>query len=69
MGGYENFPVWRKSTFSQNGDCAQWMPTETAVYLRHSKDPSGPVLEFTPAEWRAFVDGVKSGEADLTTAG
>ena len=26
---------------------------------RDSKDPSGPVLVFTPGEWRAFVEGSK----------
>nr|WP_204010230.1 DUF397 domain-containing protein [Sphaerimonospora thailandensis] len=32
--------------------------------LRDSKDPEGPKLFFTPAEWDAFVGGVKDGEFD-----
>jgi hypothetical protein len=32
------------------------------VGIRDNKDPDGPVLNFTPAEWRAFVGGVKAGE-------
>jgi Domain of unknown function (DUF397) len=34
------------------------------VTLRDAKRPSGPVLRYTPAEWRAFLDGVKQGEFD-----
>lgn len=33
--------------------------------MRNSKDPDGPVLAFTEAEWEAFVLGVKDGEFDL----
>ncbi|MEV6149784.1 DUF397 domain-containing protein [Nonomuraea sp. NPDC052129] len=32
--------------------------------MRDSKDPDGPVLSFTPDEWRAFTAGVKDGEFD-----
>lgn len=30
--------------------------------VRNSKDPAGPVLTFTGAEWSAFCAGVRSGE-------
>jgi hypothetical protein len=32
--------------------------------VRDSKDREGPTLLFTPAEWQAFVAGVKQGEFD-----
>ncbi|MFC3963645.1 DUF397 domain-containing protein [Nocardia jiangsuensis] len=55
---------WFKSTFSRaGGDCVEIAHLEgghTAV--RDSKDPVGPVLDFTPSEWTAFVAGVKAGE-------
>jgi hypothetical protein len=36
---------------------------EPVVYAGlDSKDPTGTALVFSPAEWRAFVDGAKSGE-------
>jgi hypothetical protein len=35
------------------------------VAVRDSKDPAGPKLSFTPAEWRAFTTGVRNGEFDL----
>ena len=53
--------VWRKSSYSGNGgDCvevARGGPDVVAV--RHSKDPDGPKLAFTPAEWKAFTGAVK----------
>ena len=57
---------WRKSTRSAGqGDCVE-VATNVAgvVAVRDSKDPSGPVLTFTVAEWRAFIGGAKVGEFD-----
>lgn len=34
----------------------------SVVLVRDSKDPDGPVLTFTFAEWDAFLDGVAKGE-------
>ncbi|WP_307845263.1 DUF397 domain-containing protein [Planomonospora sp. ID67723] len=34
------------------------------VAVRDSKNPDGPKLVFAPAEWRAFVGGVKAGAFD-----
>ena len=53
--------VWRKSTYSNNGgecvEVASGAPSVVAV--RDSKDPDGPKLAFTPAEWKAFTSTVK----------
>lgn len=59
---------WRKSSFSSGngGACVEVagnLPGVVAV--RDSKDPSGPVLVFSPGEWEAFGVGVKRGEFDL----
>lgn len=32
------------------------------VAVRDSKDPSGPVLAFTPSVWRDFLRGVRAGD-------
>ena len=57
---------WRKSTRSDaNGQCVEWADLGNTVAVRDSKDPSGPVLVFTPGEWRSFVEGIKDGEGDL----
>jgi hypothetical protein len=59
--------VWRKSSRSNGngGACVEVadLPDGSRA-VRDSKDRSGPVLRFTPAEWRAFVEGVKLGEFD-----
>jgi hypothetical protein len=39
------------------------------VEVRNSKDPDGPVVWFTPAEWRAFLLGARNGDTfDLPEA-
>lgn len=34
------------------------------ILMRDAKNPGGPVLAFTEAEWSAFIAGVKDGEFD-----
>jgi hypothetical protein len=58
--------VWRKSTFSGLNGCVEVALVAGRLAVRDSKDPQGPVLLFTPDEWRAFVGGVRNGEFDLT---
>ncbi|MFI6228002.1 DUF397 domain-containing protein [Micromonospora echinospora] len=53
---------WRKTTRSgsNGGNCvevADNLPDLVAV--RDSKDPTGPVLTFTPAAWTSFTGQVK----------
>jgi hypothetical protein len=58
--------VWRKSSYSSgNGQCVEiaTLPDSTRA-VRDSKDPDGPVLRFTEAEWTAFLAGARSGEFD-----
>jgi len=39
--------------------------SDHVITVRDAKHPDGPKLIFTPAEWHAFVAGVKDGEFDL----
>ena len=52
---------WRTSSHSANGstcvEVACNLPQIVAV--RDSKDRHGPVLIFTPDEWRTFVTGLQ----------
>ena len=58
--------AWHKSSRSSgNGNCVEVAVVDEAVAVRDTKDRSGPMLVFTPAEWRAFVAGAKAGEFDL----
>jgi len=57
---------WFKSTRSgDNGACTEVKDEGDLIYLRDSKDPTGPVVGFTRAEFRAFIEGVKGGEFDM----
>jgi len=37
------------------------------VAVRHSHHPDGPVIVYTPMEWKAFTEGVKDGEFDFVS--
>lgn len=52
---------WRKSTRSGLSDCVEVAFLDGHVAVRDSKDLPGPVLTFTVAEWRAFLDGIRRG--------
>jgi hypothetical protein len=52
---------WVKSVHSGDGNCVEIAFVGNRVGVRDSKDRSGPVLEFTHAEWAAFVAGVQDG--------
>ena len=57
--------IWQKSSYSggNGGNCVEVARNLTGVLaVRDSKDPDGPVLVFTLAEWRAFTAGVADGE-------
>lgn len=65
MTGEAKFNNWRKSSLSSGGDnCVEVaFAADGSIGLRDSKQLGhGPVLEFTPAEWDAFLGGVKGGE-------
>ncbi|MGX7674241.1 DUF397 domain-containing protein [Plantactinospora sp. DSM 117369] len=53
-------PNWHKSSRSESGQCievADNLPDR--VLVRDSKDRRGPVLTFSPQQWRGFVDLAK----------
>lgn len=62
----ESSVQWVKSSLSfSNGNCVEvaGLPG-SQIGVRDSKDVTGPVLRFTPAEWRAFLGGARNGEFD-----
>jgi hypothetical protein len=60
--GGDLFGPWRHSSYSNPTDCVEVAFSRDAIAVRDSKDPAGPVLVFTPAEWRAFIRGLYAGE-------
>ncbi|WP_114699889.1 DUF397 domain-containing protein [Nocardia mexicana] len=54
---------WFKSTHSgASQDCVEAAFLDGGmVGVRDSKDPSGPALVFTPAQWDEFLAGTRAG--------
>lgn len=55
---------WRRSGFCADSACVEIALVGARIAVRDSKDVSGPVLFYTGEEWRAFIDGVRSGHFD-----
>ncbi|WP_405159866.1 DUF397 domain-containing protein [Nocardia sp. NBC_01499] len=57
--------AWRKAGEGAGNDSVEVaLLAEGHIGLRDGKNPDGPVLVFTPAEWSAFTAGVHDGEFD-----
>ncbi|MFG2195511.1 DUF397 domain-containing protein [Streptomyces sp. NPDC048639] len=52
--------AWRKSSYSseQGGACVEISAHPTTVHVRDSKDPDGPVLDFSTEAWASFASWV-----------
>lgn len=61
--------MWRKSSHSTNGKCVEiaWRQgaQDINVLVRDSKFPGRDPLVFTPGEWAAFLERVKTGDFDV----
>jgi uncharacterized protein DUF397 len=53
--------TWRRSSFCQNGECAEVAEHDGEVMLRSSRSPKD-VVRLTSAEWQAFANGIRAGE-------
>jgi Domain of unknown function (DUF397) len=57
--------AWLKAHSSTaNGACLEIAAAVGNIAIRDSKDPDGPILVYTPSEFRAFLDGARNGEFD-----
>jgi hypothetical protein len=66
--------AWRTSSYSggNGGQCVEVATItsqpdnpETTCAVRDSTDPQGPVLAFSPEQWRGFAGRVKAGRFGL----
>lgn len=62
VGHYEWMKSSRSGSTTNCVEVAANLPGVIAV--RDSKDPDGPLLTFTPAQWAVFTAAVRSGEFD-----
>ena len=53
---------WRKSPYSYAlGNCVEAGDGQSVIGVRDTRDNGqGPVLEYTPAAWKAFITRVKA---------
>jgi hypothetical protein len=58
--------TWHKSSYSNGsgGACVEVADLGTTRAVRDSKNPTGPTLRFTTAEWSAFTAGVRADDFD-----
>lgn len=57
--------AWRKAKRSVgNGACVEVARNGTGFAVRDSKDPSGPVITYSGAAWREFVNAARNGWFD-----
>jgi hypothetical protein len=58
--------AWLKAqSSSHNGACVEIAEAAVGnIAIRDSKDPDGPILVYTPAEFKAFLSGAQNGEFD-----
>jgi hypothetical protein len=57
---------WRTSSFTDNGTCVEVadLPDGGRLVRDTKLGEASPVLQYTGAEWQAFIAGVKVGEFD-----
>jgi Domain of unknown function (DUF397) len=58
---------WKKPSLSgSTGNCVEVARNRPGIVaVRDSRDPHGPKLIVTPAEWKAFTAAVCQGEFDI----
>jgi Domain of unknown function (DUF397) len=56
--------TWRTSSRSGGGQCVEIAIDGEHVYMRHSKDPAGPILTFDREAFRDFIAYLKTGALD-----
>lgn len=58
--------IWLKSSHStEQADCVELGTHPESAAIRDSKNPTGPMLSFTPERFVDFLSGVKAGRFDL----
>ena len=59
-----NSLTWLTALSCESGACVEVAANQNTILIRNSRQPDGPLIEYTPEEWHAFVSGVKKGDFD-----
>lgn len=60
--------AWRKTTFSQEGNCVEMAPVGHGVAVRNSNHPDAATLVLTPPALGDWLAAVRAGALDDLTA-
>ena len=56
--------TWHTALSCESGACVEVAANQNTILIRNSRQPDGPLIEYTSEEWHAFVSGVKKGDFD-----
>jgi hypothetical protein len=56
---------WLRASLCSTNTCVEVAWTGERVLVRDTKHPENPPMEFTAAEWAAFLHGARGGEFDF----
>jgi len=62
--GIQTDVTWYTSLSCNAGQCVKVGASGQTVLIADSKTPNGPILKYSPDEWRAFLAGAKNGDFD-----
>jgi hypothetical protein len=54
--------AWRVARDCDGGSCIRVAPHAGMILIGDTKNPDGPVLSYSHAEWVAFVNGIRQGD-------
>ena len=52
-------PRWRKSSFSESGNCVEIADNKTAILVRDTKNRDRTMLSFSCIAWEDFIGAIK----------
>lgn len=56
--------TWHTALSCESGACVEVAANQNTILIRNSRQPDGPLIEYTPEEWHEFVSGIKKGDFD-----
>jgi hypothetical protein len=57
---------WRVSQKCNGGQCVRVADGGKMIFLGDSKNPSGPIFEYSRPEWQALITRIKRGDLDFS---